>query len=262
MRAALGPESARRAGAGRVAVAVARLVICSCCLVGRFYAGPVPEGEARNGEGAEDPRLAAILRAFDEAQAKTSTLVAGFTEEKEIRLLAQPVVARGRFYFGRPNQVRWEYETPDRKEYVITEDKYVAYFPALGKAEEVPFSRFVGKRLFRFLGLGQSIAELGKYYDLSLAPRSDLEGTHLLVLTARKRKVQERVREMRIWVDAASSLPRRIQYEETGGDVTRVTFHDLRPNAPLGSSTFRIALPRDVVVSKAFEGLALGGRGF
>ncbi len=130
----------------------------------------VPADTSSN--GAPDPMLGRILQAFDKAQRETSSLVAGFTEKKQLKLLARPVLSRGEFYYHRPNQVRWEYLEPDRKVFVITEDMYLAYYPALKRAEEVPIKKFVGKRLFRFLGLGQSIDELGKYYEFRLAPQN------------------------------------------------------------------------------------------
>jgi outer membrane lipoprotein-sorting protein len=172
------------------------------------------------------------------------------------------VVSRGELYFNRPNQVRWEYLEPDRKVFVVTEDRYVAYYPALKRAEEVPIKKFVGKRLFRFIGLGQSIDDLGKQYDIRLEPKSDLEGTHLLVLTPRKKRMRERLAEMKIWVDAATFLPRRLQYRDTDGDSTTLEFHDVRANAEVAASQFRLVLPKDVVVSDTFNGFSLGEQSF
>src|SRR3989442_834301 len=157
-----------------------------------------------------DPMLARILQAFDKAQRETSTLVASFTEKKELKLLARPVLSRGEFYYNRPNQVRWEYLDPDRKVFVITEDMYIAYYPTLKRAEEVPIKKFVGNRLFRFLEVAQSIDELGKYYEFRLAPQSDIKDTHLLILVPRKKKLAERVAEMKIWVDTTTFLPRQL----------------------------------------------------
>lgn len=223
-------------------------------------AGAVPAA-ARPG-AADDSMLGRILEAFDRAQRETTTLVAGFTEKKDLRLLARPVLSRGEFYYNRPNQVRWEYLDPDRKVFVITEDMYIAYYPALKRAEEVPIKKFVGRRLFRFLGLGQSIEELGKYYEFRLAPQSDLKDTHLLVLVPRKRKLAERVSEMKIWVDAASFLPRQLQYVESDGDSTVLTFHDIRTNVEVAADRFRLDLPKDVVVSESFNGFSLGEQSF
>ncbi len=222
--------------------------------------------DARNSAAPSDvqatPVLARILQAFDRAQLDTSTLVAAFTEKKELKLLARPVLSRGELYYNRPNQVRWEYIEPDHKVFVITEDMYLAYYPALKRAEEVPIKKFVGKRLFRFIGLGQSIDELGKYYEFQLAPQSDLKDTHLLILVPRKKKLRERVAEMKIWVDTSTFLPRQLQYVEADGDSTLLTFHDIRTNEKVAANRFRLELPKDVVVSESFNGFSLGDQSF
>jgi outer membrane lipoprotein-sorting protein len=213
-------------------------------------------------DATADPMLARILREFDRAQRETNTLVASFTERKELKLLAHPVQSRGEFYYNRPNQVRWEYLDPDRKVFVITEDMYIAYYPALKRAEEVPIKKFVGKRLFRFLGVGQSIDDLGKYYEFRLAPQSDLKDTHLLILVPKKKKLTERVAEMKIWVDTTTFLPRQLQYVEADGDSTLLAFQDIRTNVAVATSRFHLDLPKDVVVSESFNGFSLGEQSF
>jgi len=234
------------------------------------FAGAASSGASKNSavpagtpsDTVADPMLTQILHEFDRAQRETTSLVAGFTEKKELKLLARPVLSRGEFYYNRPNQVRWEYLEPDRKVFVITEDMYIAYYPALKRAEEVPIKKFVGKRLFRFLGLGQSIDELGKYYEFRLAPQSDLKDTHLLILVPRKKKLAERVAEMKIWVDATTFLPRQLQYVESDGDSTLLAFQEIRTNVAVAAGRFRLDLPKDVVVSESFNGFSLGEQSF
>ncbi|MFQ5876785.1 MAG: outer membrane lipoprotein carrier protein LolA [Acidobacteriota bacterium] len=212
-----------------------------------------PDGEAS---------LERVLERFDRAQREATTMVAEFTERKELRLLAEPLVSRGRFYFNRPNQVRWEYTEPERRVFVITERKYIAYYPALKKAEEVQIKKFIGRRLFRYLGVGQSIEDLSKYYEFRLAPESDLPGTRLLVLTPRKRRIREHMAEMKIWVDGDTFLPRQVQYTEVDGDSTLLAFHDLRVNVDVAAHRFRVDLPPDVAVSDTFNGFSLGHQSF
>jgi len=245
---------------------IAVLLAVGCCAAGAVPAATGQEEDVKE-EGvtvitAPDPALDRILKAFDEAQKTTTTLVAQFTEEKRLKLLEKPVVSRGELFFNRPNQVRWEYTSPDRKVFVITEDRYVAYYPALKRAEEVPIRKFVGKRLFRFIGLGQSIDELAKSYHFRLDTTDTLQGAHLLVLTPRKKKVRDRMVDLRIWVDATTYLPKRLQYRETDGDATLLEFHDLRPNVDVAASNFHIDLPKDVVVSDTFNGFSLGEQSF
>ncbi len=209
-----------------------------------------------------EPTLARILEQFDLKQTETTTLVASFTERKELKLLAKPIVSRGAFYYNRPNQVRWEYLEPDSKVFVITESMYLAYYPALKRAEEVPIKKFVGKRLFRFLGVGQSIGDLRKYYDFQLEPKSDISDTYLLRLIPRKKSLRDHVAEMKIWVDRSSFLPRQLEYLEADGDSTLLSFQDMKVNVQVSVDRFRIDLPKDVVVSQQFNGFSLGQQSF
>ncbi len=246
---------------------MAVLLAAGCCAVAGTVLAATGQDEDDKDEPVavittNDPALDRILKAFDEAQKKTTTLVAQFTEEKRLKLLEKPVVSRGELFFNRPNQVRWEYTSPDRKVFVITEDRYVAYYPALKRAEEVPIRKFVGKRLFRFIGLGQSIDDLAKSYHFRLDTTDTMPGTHLLVLTPRKKKVRDRMVDLRIWVDATTYLPKRLQYRETDGDATSLEFHDLRPNVAVAAGHFHIDLPKDVVVSDTFNGFSLGEQSF
>jgi len=230
--------------------------------------GQAPQDPAAADDGGEtaasvsDPILADILKAWDRTQQETTTLVASFTERKDLKLLAKPVLSRGEFYYQSPNRARWEYHEPDHKVFVITEDMYTAYYPALKRAEEVPIKKFVGKRLFRFLGVGQRIGDLARYYDFELAPRSDVPGTHLIFLTPRKKAVRDRVAEMKIWVDQTTFLPRQLQYVEADGDTTLLAFEAMRANIEVGSARFRIELPDDVAVSQTFNGFSLGQQSF
>jgi outer membrane lipoprotein-sorting protein len=214
------------------------------------------------GPGIAEVDLETALERFDRAQRETTTMVARFTERKELKLLAEPLVSRGEFFFNRPNQVRWEYTDPEHKVFVITENKYVAYYPAAKRAEEVKIKKFVGKRMFRFLGVGQSIDDLAKYYDFQLGEDNDLESTHLLILTPRKKRIRESVAVMKIWVDAETFLPRQVSFEEADGDTTLLSFHQLRVNIEVADRRFRIDLPPDVVVSETFNGFSLGHQSF
>lgn len=250
----------------RVAIPIVVIVLTASLPGAALHVQAAPTGDpTTNGHpGQFDPTLTLeeVLARFDDRQKATNTLVASFTEHKELKLLENPVVSQGEFVYTRPNQVRWEYFEPDRKVFIITEDKYTAYYPALKRAEEVPIKRFIGKRLFRFLGVGQSIEDLGKYYDFALADESDVPETYLLLLKPRKKKLRDRVAEMKIWVDGESFLPIRLQYVEADGDTTLLAFTGMQLNIEVSASRFQLDLPQDVIVSQTFNGFSLGQRSF
>ena len=67
---------------------------------------------------------------------------------------------------------------------------------------------------------------------------------------------------MKIWVDAATYLPRQLQYVESDGDSTLLSFQDVRTNVAVAAGRFKLELPKDVVVSESFNGFSLGEQSF
>jgi len=234
-----------------VFTALAGIMVLSA---GRLDAAPREAQRQAEDAGLTTPE---ILERFDRVQEETATLISRFTEEKNLKLLARPLVSRGRFLYSRPNQVRWEYEHPERKVFVVTENSYTAYYPEEKRAENLEIRKFVGKRLFRLLAVGQSSQDLSRYYNIARVIDGSLEGTYLLVLTPARERVRERLAVLRIWIDAGTFLPRRVAYEEPDGDSTVLTFHDSQPNVDLAASQFKVDLPSDILISGPFNGWGL-----
>ena len=103
---------------------------------------------------AEQKKLDAILVKFDQTQGQTRTLTATFTERKEIALLKEPVVAKGRFYYTKPDDVLWQYTEPDPRYILISKDELLSYFPAKRSAERMSI-RLFHDRLMKVWAIGQ-----------------------------------------------------------------------------------------------------------
>ena len=201
------------------------------------------------------PSLEALLTAFQETRAATETLQASFEELKEISLLREPVVQRGTFYHSRPQNFLWDYKAPRPKQILLTSEVLLAYYPDLNRAEEVNVRRWT-RQIRRYLNVGEDLESLRRDYEIALAPADDneLEGTYLLVLEPRGRRLKARLRELRLWIDSESSQTRRVSYLDANGDRTTYTFRDIRINAAMDPDRFQIELPRDVEMGETFSG--------
>jgi len=210
--------------------------------------------------GAEDPgsssvRLEDLLDRFNRTQQATRSLTASFTERKNLSLLARPVVSNGTFLYSHPTRIKWEYSDPEPQVFLITEDHFVAYYPARKKAEEVPLGKLAGRRVFRVFGIGQTAEDLKKFFDISLGDPGAEPGTFLMVLTPKRRRVKDRLQLVRFWVDEKTYLPRQLEYVETDGDSTTLTFSDVRVNPEIAEARFNVEIPKDVQVTNTFSGL-------
>lgn len=203
---------------------------------------------------ADQEKLDAILAKFDETQSSTQTLTASFTERKEIQLLKEPVIAKGRFFYTKPDDVLWQYTDPDPRYFLISKNELLSYFPSKRRAERVSIGLY-HDRLLKVLAIGQPSKNLLKYYDIHLDESNGIANTNLLILSPRKRMVKKRISEVRLWVSKETSLPVRMQYCEPDGDSTTIAFEDVHFNPQIASSVYKIDIPKDVEIKKGFSGM-------
>ncbi len=205
---------------------------------------------------SDAPALRQVLERFDAVQAEIQTLSAEFTETTESRLLTEAIVAQGRVFLTKPDSVRWEYSRPEEMSFVIREDEYTGYFPRRKQAERRDIHRW-REQLFRFLGLGQASTELEKFYDIRLGPEEEARpGRHLLVLDPKKSRVRKRMDAVRFWIDAASYLPVRVEYQAKSGNRRVIDFDRMTVNPELAANLYRMEIPAGVVVTNGFSALS------
>ncbi len=214
-----------------------------------------PTRGGRGGSGASDAELREVLSGFDRVQDSIRTLSAEFTETTENQLLREPLQAKGRFFLTKPDRVMWEYTTPEVMRFVIADNEYIGYFPERKRAEKRDVHRW-SEQIFRFFGLGQGSAELGKFYDIRLEGSSpDAKGNYLLLLRPKKRRVRKHVEEVQFWVSAATFLPVKISYSGKDGYTRLVQFRDVAVNPDLSASLYQVEIPPGVTVTNGFSGL-------
>ena len=204
-------------------------------------------------------QLPELLKRFNESQQSVASLTASFTERKNLSLLAKPLVSNGTFLYSRPSRIKWEYTEPEPRVFLITEDRFIAYYPNQKRAEEVPLSKLAGRRVFRVFGIGQTAEDLGKFFDISQDNPGDEKGAYLLILTPKRQRVKDRLQRVRFWVDARTFLPRKLEYVESDGDSTLLSFNNIRLNPEIAEARFSVDIPKDVPVSNTFSGFSGSG---
>jgi outer membrane lipoprotein-sorting protein len=198
-----------------------------------------------------------VMAGFDAAQVDMQTLSAKFVETTTNSLLKNPVIARGQFFLTRPDSIRWEYDTPEEMSFIIASDQYTGYFPTQKRAETRNIKRW-SERIFRFIGLGQTMAELEKFYNIELEPIDEAD-RYKLVLEPRKRRVKKRVETVTFTLNAESFLPERVEYRAKNGDTRTIVFEEILLNPDLSTALYTIDLPADVKLVKGISGMPMLG---
>jgi outer membrane lipoprotein carrier protein len=191
-------------------------------------------------------KLAALVQRVTQVQAGTATLQAHFEQRKTSRLLAEPSVSRGRFYFKAPDTVRWEYEQPQPMTVLLAEGIALTYRPAEKRAERVEVGR-MQRRVFRFIGAAEPLDRLKQYFSFTFRDPG-AKGNYTLLLEPSTHLIKKRLKKVELEIDRDRMMPIAISYEEADGDTTAYRFTEIVTNKPLDDSLFRLVLPPDVQV--------------
>lgn len=148
----------------------------------------------------------------------------------------------GALLLEKPGRMRWDYSSPQGKVFLL-DGKYAWIY----KRGDPQVQRIEAKKLddlrspLRYL-LGH--AQLEKEMDhLALAPAAHGEYT----LTGQPKGQENQVSRVELTVTVQGAI-KGIEIDGTDGAVTRFTFADEQPNAPIAASKFHFAPPAGVPV--------------
>jgi outer membrane lipoprotein carrier protein len=188
---------------------------------------------------AADPASDTVLRKVDEHYNHLTSLRARYTEHYSGMGLDR--TESGTLLLKRPGRMRWSYDHPVGKLFVLDGRYAWFYTPGDAQAERIPASQMDDLRTpLRFL-LGH--ARLGKELgQVTVAPEGD--GYRI---TGVPKGMEQRVERLSLWVSSAGIIE-RMKIEETGGAVTEFVFSAIEENVPVKDSDFIFQPPAGVTV--------------
>lgn len=218
----------------RRALAILALLACSPALAQE----PLPPGL----HGAD--KLEALVQRVSQVQASLKTLSADFVQRRTSRLLAEPSVSRGKFYFQAPDSVRWDYTSPRPMTVLLAGGVAITYRPLEKRAERIEVGR-AQRRVFRFLSAAEPLDKLMGYFTFTFRDPGP-SGNYTLLLKPTAHQIKKRLQSVEIEIDRHSLLPVRVAYAEPDGDSTEYSFSAIEMNKPQSAGLFDLALPPDV----------------
>lgn len=197
-------------------------------------------------------KLAALVLRVTQVQSGMASLEARFVQEKKSRLLLEPSVSGGRFYFLAPDKVRWEYESPRPMTVVLADGVATTYRPLDKKAERMEVGR-AQRRVFRFISAAEPLERLKRYFSFTFMDPGD-DGNFSLILKPTSHQIAKRIKLVELQIDRVLMIPVVVSYSEADGDAITYRFTDIGMNRPVDPGLFTLNLPADVRV----ETLKLG----
>ena len=170
------------------------------------------------------------MQRVSQVQAGLKTLSADFEQRRTSRLLAEPSVSRGKFYFEAPDSVRWEYTSPRPMTVLLAGGVAITYRPLEKRAERIEVGR-AQRRVFRFISAAEPLDKLMAYFTFTFRDPGP-SGNYTLLLKPTAHQIKKRLRSVEIEIDRHSLLPIRVAYSEPDGDSTEYAFSAIEMNKP------------------------------
>jgi outer membrane lipoprotein carrier protein len=191
---------------------------------------------------AETQALVDRMQAFYE---KSTDFTADFRQDYTYKAFKRTTTSTGKITYKRSDKgpkMRWEYEKPEPKSFVLAEDKVRLYDPAAMTLTMSPMSTDKLSASVTFLwGQGKLASE----FSIVQKPCDKCTGV-LLELTPLR--PDPRFKQVRLEVDPKTATVLKSTVVDPDGSENAITFLNLKTNVGVSDDAFKIVLPKGVQV--------------
>lgn len=171
---------------------------------------------------------------------KIRSLKAQFTQSKHMKILAKPLVSKGRFYFQAPDSVRWEYVSPVKSILLMNKDGIRRYTQgSRGLAEDASGSLQSMQVIMKEIGQW-SKGQFTTNEHFTAVLKNGREP--MIIMTPREKGLAAMI--SRIVIILSSDRPgimKSVKIFENEGNYTLFEFSDVQINEKIAESLFRDA---------------------
>lgn len=180
---------------------------------------------------------AAIFSSLEKKAVTVKTLSSDFVQEKHLSMFKTVLTSKGRFYFSKPDLLRWELVSPVASGFVLKGEKGRRWHQLTGKTEsfqisQEPIMKIVSDQLFAW---GKADFQwLNKEYRISVLSDSPVA----LRLEPRSAETAGFLHHLLINFSSDGRYVRTVELHEKDGDFTRIRFVNAAINKLLPANLF------------------------
>ena len=177
-----------------------------------------------------------VMSILTETAASMQTMQCRFVQQKAMAMLSEPQVSEGKMYYASPDRLRWEYDTPYTFALVVNGERIVRVTD--GKPEELDaksgkmyqglvniiIGSASGKNLFDKSVFDVALFDDGMYWRAEMTPK--------------RREMKRMFSRLVFRFDKKTCGISRVEFVETGGDVTSIRFEDIKTNLAIEKEIF------------------------
>ena len=169
------------------------------------------------------------------AAEKIDSISGDFIQEKQMPILAHPLIAKGYFAYQRPASLRWEYRQPLQSVLLMHNGQVHRFIQSDGKWIE---DQMANKQSMDFIF--QEIAKWlnGRFEDNSMFNVS-VESGKKIVMTPKDKGMDAFIRRIELTMAEQPGVMKEVTIFEDNDSLTRFTFVSPKINQPIASAEFQ-----------------------
>jgi outer membrane lipoprotein-sorting protein len=177
-----------------------------------------------------------LLKAVEDAHLAIKTLSADFTQEKTSSLFTDKVIQKGRLFYKKSGQLlRWEYKSPKPLTLIFNDDQVTLLTDKGPVSNPNKMLNELGKMIINTINGGNMTVNTN--FKISYLKNSQ-DGSYTAVLTPVNKKIKANYSSIRVILNGKSHLAEKVILNENNGDVTTITFSNMKVNTTLPEGIF------------------------
>ncbi len=197
-------------------------------------------GASRSAPRAITPEVKALVGRMQAFYEKTTDFTASFRQDYTYKSFNRTQTQTGKIAFLKPAMMRWDYEKPAPKTFVLSGEKAYAYDP-----EAMTLTIAGIKSLSAAVTFLWGMGRLEKEFSIVRQPCPECQGV-LLELTPLG--AESRFQKVKLEVDPKTAQVRRSIVIDPDGSENAIAFSDLKINPGVSKEQFKIKTPPDTQV--------------
>lgn len=188
------------------------------------------------------PEVKALVDRMQAFYEKTSDFTAGFRQEYTYKIARRTQSSSGKVFFLKPAMMRWEYEKPSPKVFVLAQEKAYAYDP---EALTLTITNVKTNELSASVTFLMGVGRLENEFSIARADCPACKGVQLELTPLRP---DPRFQMVKLEVDPQTAQVLKSTVVDPDGSQNAISFFDLKTNQGLSKDQFKLKTTDDTQV--------------
>jgi len=186
------------------------------------------------------PEVKALVERMQSFYEKTSDFTAHFRQEYTYKVFKRTQISTGTVTFKKPGLMRWEYQEPSPRTFVLAGDNVYAYDP---KGQTLTKGSINSNQLSASVTFLWGRGRLASEFSIAQVACPKCQGTFLELTPL---KPEPRFRKVRFEVEPKTAQVVRSVVVDPDGSENAISFLELKTNAGISVDAFKLETPEDV----------------